>query len=200
MAALGALVVACGPPPVPRAAIGDHVSAAPPPRSSAADPPAAAVAVTPATSKISVAGSDKFLGEHVVRFERFSGQLELGDPVRCALVIDVRSLVAENTVVGDFIRSGRFLDVARFPEARFEATRVEKRGAGAYAFEGNLSLHGVTKSVAFPVTLHQDGAAVSARADFLLSRRAFGIGKDDVLDKMIDDEVRVHLELGSHER
>jgi polyisoprenoid-binding protein YceI len=45
------------------------------------------------------------------------------------------------------IRTADFLDVAKFPEAKFVSTSVKSTGEGTADVTGNLTLHGVTKPV-----------------------------------------------------
>ena len=48
------------------------------------------------------------------------------------------------------VKSGKFLDVAKYPEMRFVSTKVTREPDRTLRIDGQLTLHGVTK----PLTLH----------------------------------------------
>lgn len=45
------------------------------------------------------------------------------------------------------LRGSDFLDVKKYPEAKFVSTKVESTGQGKAKIHGNLTLHGVTKAI-----------------------------------------------------
>ena len=77
-----------------------------------------------------------------------------------------------------------FFDVAKFPSATFVSTKVEAVGVGKLKVTSDLSMHGVTKSVALDVSLNAIGehpmrktAAIGFDAISSLNRSDFGLGK-----------------------
>ena len=60
---------------------------------------------------------------------------------------------------------------------------------------GDLSLHGVTKSITFPAKLAMDGEAVKVSADFAINRKDFGIVYAGKADDLIADNVAIVLDL-----
>ena len=77
-----------------------------------------------------------------------------------------------------------FFDVAKFPSATFVSTKVEAVGEGKLKVTGDLSMRGVTKSVALDVSLNAIGehpmrktAAIGFDAISSLNRSDFGLGK-----------------------
>lgn len=55
------------------------------------------------------------------------------------------------------IRTADFLDVAKFPEAKFVSTSVKSTGEGKADVTGDLTLHGVTKPVVIKATFLGEG-------------------------------------------
>lgn len=89
------------------------------------------------------------------RFNDFSGTFVVDDanPAACSVTMDVK---AETVDTGtkkrdDHLRTADFLNVAQFPTIAFRSTAVKKTAAAGgketYAVTGNLTLHGVTKSI-----------------------------------------------------
>jgi polyisoprenoid-binding protein YceI len=55
------------------------------------------------------------------------------------------------------IRTADFLDVSKFPEAKFVSTSVKSTGENTADVTGNLTLHGVTKPVVIKATFLGEG-------------------------------------------
>ena len=91
-----------------------------------------------------------------------------------------------------------FFNSAKFPEARFVSSKVERSGEHTAQVTGELTLHGVTHPVTLAVTLNalkrhpltfKRTAGFSATAT--LSRKDFGMG---AWSSLIGDEVRLIIE------
>jgi polyisoprenoid-binding protein YceI len=93
------------------------------------------------------------------------------------------------------------MESERYPELRFDLTRVEP-GAGAAdslaaVLNGRLTLHGVSRDVALPATLAFDDQGVWVRSSFPLNLKDYEIGG---LSKMLgvlkmDEHVLVHVDV-----
>jgi polyisoprenoid-binding protein YceI len=161
----------------------------------ATEPRARAEEIAP-ESTIEVVGTDSITGDHVVRVERFHGTVSLDEPLSCDFTAEMTSLRAESKLVEDFIKSPHFLDVRHYPEARFSATRIVRtKDNGEYLIEGRLSLHGIEKEISFPATLAKDRGDSRVRANFLLPRRAFNLLLTGIWEKLLEDDIRVKLDL-----
>ncbi|MGO4999910.1 YceI family protein [Oceanisphaera sp. W20_SRM_FM3] len=69
-----------------------------------------------------------------------------------AITINTSSVDSNHAERDRHVRSKDFLDVKRFPEASFKSTSVTQgEDAGEYQVKGDLTLHGVTKPVAFEI-------------------------------------------------
>jgi polyisoprenoid-binding protein YceI len=89
------------------------------------------------------------------------------------------------------LRGEAFFDAARFPQARYTATKFRALGDGRYAADGTLSLHGASK----PVTLAfewKPGAMPVLTGKATVRRLDFGIGGGDWADtELIPDAIAV---------
>jgi polyisoprenoid-binding protein YceI len=60
---------------------------------------------------------------------------------------DAASITTDNERRDKNIRSSDFLDVEKFPTLTFKSTSVTKNTASTYKIAGNLTLHGITKTI-----------------------------------------------------
>lgn len=67
-------------------------------------------------------------------------------------VIQTDTINTDNASRDKDLHSERFFDVAKYPEIKFESTKVEKRGDN-YVAVGNLTMKDVTKQIELPFTL-----------------------------------------------
>ncbi|MEV0121569.1 YceI family protein [Streptomyces sp. NPDC050703] len=84
------------------------------------------------------------------RFNSFAGVIRLGERMEDSamhVVIDAASIDTAVTMRDDHLRSGDFLDVARFPTMEFYSDRFVHKGGTRWAISGGLTLHGVTRTV-----------------------------------------------------
>ena len=89
------------------------------------------------------------------RFNTFSGNFEYDennpDKASVQVEIDVASIDSNHAERDKHLRGDDFLDVKKFPKARFESTSFKDIGDGTAILKGNLTLHGVTKPVTIDV-------------------------------------------------
>ncbi len=157
-------------------------------------------AITPASSKVEWTGS-KVTGSHNGSFASFTGTVTLvGGAVeksRVTVDIDTTSLTAEPDKLAGHLKSADFFGVEQFPKATFASTAIKvggDRGAG-YQLTGNLTLHGVTKSISFPANITLAGDSVNADATFSINRKDFGINYPGKADDLIRDDILIKLTL-----
>jgi len=65
--------------------------------------------------------------------------------------IDVSSLSTGVKKRDEHVLSNEMLDAARYPTMVFRSTRIERKAGNALAVHGDLTIHGVTRSVVFIV-------------------------------------------------
>jgi len=88
------------------------------------------------------------------RFNTFSGQFEYDEknPAQASVEvdIDVASIDSNHAERDKHLRGDEFLDVKKFPKAKFVSTSFSDNGDGTAVLKGKLTLHGVTN----PVTIN----------------------------------------------
>lgn len=154
-------------------------------------------AINPQTSKVTFVGS-KVTGSHNGSFGAFTGQIDYtGDPTksRVNITIDVNSLTADDPKLTEHLKTPDFFDVAKFPQATFVSTEIKPGGEknATHTVTGNLTLHGVTKSVTFPATIAVTPETASVDSTFSINRKDFGINYAGAADNLIRDEVVLTL-------
>jgi polyisoprenoid-binding protein YceI len=68
------------------------------------------------------------------------------------IIIQSKSITTDNDKRDEHLRSADFFDVTKFPEATFKSTSIKKNGKDKYVIKGDLTMHGVTKSVDLSAT------------------------------------------------
>ena len=188
------LVAACGNPATNKsqAVTGEATKAASPATAGGQRYP-----ITPEHSKIEFIGS-KVTGSHNGSFQKFSGEINYtGDPTtsRVNISIDANSITADDPKLTEHLKTADFFDVAKFPQAKFESTAIKAGGdkGASHTITGNLTLHGVTKSVTFPATIKAAADAITVNSEFSINRKDFGINYAGAADNLIRDEVVLKL-------
>jgi polyisoprenoid-binding protein YceI len=152
------------------------------------------------TSEVLFVGS-KVTGSHDGGFKVFAGEVRTvgDDPTRSSVSvsIDTTSLWSDNERLTGHLKSADFFEVETYPTATFQSTEVVREGA-IYRMTGNLTLHGVTKSVSFPVDINIGPSCVTARAKFSINRFDFGIVYPGKAEDLIRDEVVIKLNITAY--
>jgi len=172
-----------------------------------------------ANSKIGWLGS-KPTGQHNGTFALSDGSLaaDNGTLTGGSFTINIASLKdldltgEDKAKLEGHLSSPDFFDVAKYPTAKFEITKVEAydstKGAsllpGATHFiSGNLTLKDSTKNVTFPAKVSITDAGVDAAADFNIDRTEWGInykGPNNPQDWVIKKEVNLKLDLKANKK
>jgi polyisoprenoid-binding protein YceI len=95
-----------------------------------------------------------------------------------------------------------FLDTAKYPTITFTSTKVEKSGENGLKITGNLTVHGVTKSVTLDAKVNKIGIfeipgvikaqAAGFDATTVIKRSDFGVTK---YVPAVSDDIPVHITL-----
>lgn len=118
-------------------------------------------------------------------------------------VIDMKSIACTDIADADYnkkfighITTGDFFEVEKYPTSTFKITKVD--GAN---ITGDLTLHGVTKSLTFPAKISMVGGKATATAAIPVDRTDFGVKYgskkffDSIGDKAIDDVFNLNITL-----
>lgn len=168
------------------------------PETKAAPGATASYAIEPATSKIDWTGS-KVTAKHEGNFGSFKGTIALvdGAPEKSSINIDIDmdSLKTEPEKLVGHLKSPDLFDTAKFPKATFASTAITKGGTGTatHTIAGNLTLHGVTKSITFPATIKVTPAEADGDAEFTINRKDFGVVYPGMANDLIRDDIVIKL-------
>jgi polyisoprenoid-binding protein YceI len=142
-------------------------------------------------------------------FDKVSGTVEFDDTNPAAgkvsVTIDVASISTREPQRDAHLKSADFFDVEKFPTITFVSTGVVKSGDDSYEVVGDLTIHGVTKTVDLdveeltpemkdPFGLLRRGA--SAKTTIL--RSDFGIHYNAILEAggvAISDQVHITIDI-----
>ena len=133
-------------------------------------------------------------------FRKLDGQISF-DPAkpeaaRIHLAIDTGSATLGVKETDAELPKPAWFNVAKFPQATFDAKTVKSLGGGKYEVAGQLSIKGAAHDVVVPVQLTQSGAKTTAAGQFSLKRLAFKIGENEWADtSMVADDVQVKFKL-----
>ena len=93
------------------------------------------------------------------------------------------------------------MESAKYPDIRFELSRITPKGGTsdsvAATLQGTLIIHGVSRDVALPATVHFHGSQARVHSDFPLNLKDYRIGG---LSKMLGvlkmyDNIEVHVDV-----
>jgi polyisoprenoid-binding protein YceI len=141
------------------------------------------------------------------RFKTFSADIRFDQAApetsRVAVTIDTASADAGNPDIDKELKRPKWLEVERFPEARFVTSAIRVKDGKAYEAAAKLTIRDVTQDVVLPFTIEigpdpKDPGLLLARArgEVTISRLAFGIGRDEWADtKIVGDAVTIRIDV-----
>lgn len=153
--------------------------------------------ITPQNSKIEFTAS-QITGSHNGSFGDFAGQVDFnGTPEQSRVNITIKSdsITADNPDLTKHLKTADFFDVAKFPETTFVSTAIRaggERGA-SHTVTGNLTMHGITRSISFPATITVTPDVATVESTFSLNRKDFSLNYPGAPDNAIRDNVVLTL-------
>lgn len=140
------------------------------------------------------------LGVVEAEFKNFSGGLALKDTKEdghALVTIEVDSLDTDSFVIESMLKSESFFDSEVYPEILFVSSGMEWIGEKRAVLKGDLTMHGVTKPVAFYVDLLEakDGKGeevLTIKATTTIQRSEFGMY---TLSPVVDDRVSLCMSI-----
>jgi polyisoprenoid-binding protein YceI len=121
------------------------------------------------------------------RFRKFSMNLRFSDTnlnaSKLEVTVDVGSLDTGDEERDKVLRGPELFDVARFPQAQFKSTKINRVSAGRYEAVGKLTIRDVTREVKVPFTFRM-AAEKSVAAAYMsgrvtIKRLDFGVGQGE---------------------
>ncbi|MEM9369127.1 MAG: YceI family protein [Planctomycetota bacterium] len=161
-----------------------------------------AAAATPMTLD-KEASSIEFVGtkpgdKHEGGFKAFAGKAtaDFADPSASTLSIeiDASSIWSDNNKLTNHLKSPDFFDVRKYPQIKFESTKVEISGEemSKAKITGNWTMLGKTLEIEVPVVVKHTETGLDMMAEFKIDRTKWGMtygqGK-------VDNEVSVNAKL-----
>jgi len=138
------------------------------------------------------------------RFTKFDGAIKVDtkdiNKSSVEVSIDATSINTDNEARDKHLRSADFFDVEKFPTITFKSTAVKEVEKGKLQVTGDLTMHGVTKSITFPITNAgtragmKPGSVVAGFIDGALkiNRNDFGI---KTYPGVLGDDVDISLDI-----
>jgi polyisoprenoid-binding protein YceI len=142
-------------------------------------------------------------------FDDFSGKINIdyAHPAKSVVNFSVKAASVDtgNASRDEHLRSADFFDVAKYPEITFKSTKVAQNADGTFAVTGDLTLLGVTKSIA--TTVEQTGVADNEKrgpltgfeTEFKIKRTDFGMPSNMALGDEVKLSVAVEATLAKDE-
>jgi len=136
-------------------------------------------------------------------FSKFSGTIVVDQANPAAntveATIEIGSVNTASEKRDGHLQTPDFFDAAKFPAITFKSKSWAKTGADTYDVTGDLTIHGVTKSVVLQVMSlgfgpGMMGSPVSGwEATTTINRRDFGVDGPAMLGKAVGDEVAITI-------
>jgi polyisoprenoid-binding protein YceI len=134
---------------------------------------------------------EAFSGRFPTFVTRFSFDPNQLATAKLDVTIPLAGTTTANSDRDDTLKGGEFFNVAKFPQARYTATKFRSLGGNQYAADGTLSLRGVSKPVTLTFTWTAGAKPVLA-GKATVKRLDFGVGTGDWTDaSLLPNEVAV---------
>jgi len=151
----------------------------------------------PEGTEVGFEGS-KVTGSHKGGFKKVNGKVTVPEEnlesAQVDLVIDMGTVYTDDEKLTGHLKSEDFFNVEKFPESTFRSTSITKEGDG-YTVTGDLTLHGVTKTITFPATMTMNEDTLETAAKFAINRMDFDIVYPGKPDDLIRKEVVIEYDI-----
>ncbi len=139
-------------------------------------------------------------------FTKFGGTIVVAeDPTQSTVeaTIDASSIETGDPNRDGHLKSADFFEVEQYPEFTFKSTSVKASG-GDYVVTGDLTIHGVTRSVNLALEFNgasndpQFGSRIGFTASTEISRKDFGVDINMPMDGggvVVGDKIKIELDV-----
>ena len=139
-------------------------------------------------------------------FGSYEGSFELDNTNKMSsakAVIDVKSIDTKIEKRDNHLRSPDFFDAAQYPSMTFKATSVKQKGGQAFTLTGDLTIHGITKSVVLegeirgPIKDPWGKTRAGIIVEGTIKRKDFGLTWNKLLETgglVVGETVTIHVE------
>ena len=142
------------------------------------------------------------------RFASWTATLDLDDEdlskSKVEVAIDAASIDTKEPKRDDHLRSPDFFEVEKFPQLTFKSTHVERTADDELAVTGDLTIHGITRSVRLTVEEGGrvkdpwGGTRIGYSAKATISRKEFGLTWNALLEAggvAVGDKIEIGIEI-----
>jgi polyisoprenoid-binding protein YceI len=165
-------------------------------------------AIDPVHSEVSFTVRHMMVSKVRGRFDKFEGTIVTGeDPLSSTVTasVDLTSINTGQEQRDAHIRSADFFEVEKYPAMTFASTAI-KAGEEGFILEGDLTLKGVTKSVAFNLEVNgfgpdaYGGTRGGFSAETRINRHDFGVDFNGPIPGVpggvaVSENVTINLEI-----
>jgi polyisoprenoid-binding protein YceI len=113
--------------------------------------------------------------------------------------VEAASIDTGNKLRDAHLRSATFFDVKKYSTITFKSTNIEHAGGQDYQVTGNLTLHGVTRSITFDVHYRGQSSMMGVRAGLsastTINRLNFGLGQGAAVRLAASSMVTIEIDL-----
>lgn len=119
-----------------------------------------------------------------------------------SFLINMSSITSDSERVTTHLKSDDFFAAAKFPNSKFDITKVTPAGADRVTIAGNLTIKGISQPISFPATVKQQKDVLVAVAngirvdrtkyDIKFRSKTFFL---DIGDRAVDDEFELNINL-----
>ena len=162
-----------------------------------ADAPAAAIPLTgnwtidPAHTNVNFGIRHFGISQVRGRFDDVAGTIvaDAAHPEKSSVSVTIQTASINTNVKmrDDDLRSANYFDATKYPQITFQSTKIEKGKNGGFIADGDLTIHGVTKTVALPFHVSGPikdpfgGTRFGLETEVHLNRTDFGVGNGQTI-------------------
>lgn len=98
--------------------------------------------------------------------------------------VDASTIDTDNESRDNHLKGNEYFDAEKFPLITIISQKIDKTNktdSGFYYFTGNLSLHGITKSISFPFHVEKLNDNYLFTGEFQINRLDFGVGSNSAV-------------------
>jgi polyisoprenoid-binding protein YceI len=146
------------------------------------------------------------------RFKDFEGTIKYDRQNPPASTVEftaqAASIDTDNADRNNHLKSPDFFDAQKFPTLTFTSTSVQAKDANTLNVTGNMTIHGVTKTITIPVSVlgtvkTPKGEKAGFEADFTIDRKDYGVQWNRVLDTggtMLGNDVKISVSVEANQQ
>ena len=119
------------------------------------------------------------------------------------LMIEAKSIDTHGEMRDRDLQGALWFDTEKHPQILFQSTRIERKGDERYVVHGNLTMKGVTRAIAIPMTrtvkrtpdAGWGNIRIGGTGAVTINRRDFGVTGPDFWEKALSDNVDIEIDL-----